>query len=299
MELRQLRTFVEIAHQGSFTRAAETLSIAQPALTAQIHKLEAEIGTALFVRTARGVTLTPAGTAALDSARETLRAADGTVRAAQLAAEVAGARLNVGYSRTFPIAQLSRIIRGFRRDRPAVRLELHDIWSDGQIEALADGAIDIGFLQLPDERRPGLAERGITAVKLSEESLTLAVPSTHALATRRTVAMRDLASESFIMPNATLGESIRSYVSDAARKVGFEPIVVQEVTELRLMLGLVSAELGITFVFSHNRDLRLRNIHYLTVTPAVSVSFAAIYRQDLGGTAIEPLLQRIAREGTA
>jgi DNA-binding transcriptional LysR family regulator len=93
-----------------------------------------------------------------------------------------------------------------------------------------------------------------------------------------------------------MGESVRGYVTDAARKVGFEPNVVQEVTDIRLLLGLTSAELGITFVFTHNRDLRLRNIHYLTVMPAISLAFGAVYRRGFGGTALAPLLQRIARE---
>jgi DNA-binding transcriptional LysR family regulator len=299
MELRHLRTFIEIAEQGSFTRAAETLAIAQPALTSQMQKLEAEIGAPLFVRTPRGATLTAAGTAALDSARETLRAADSTVRSAQLAAEVAGARLNIGYSRTFPVGQLSRLIRGFRRDRPNVRIELRDMWSNGQVEALTDGAIDIGFLQLPDDQRAGLAERGITAIKTAEESLVLAVPGSHPLASRRSVAMRELAAESFIMPNATMGESVRGYVAEAARKAGFEPNVVQEVLDVRLLLGLTSAELGITFVFTHNRDMRLRNIHYLSVTPAISLSFGAMYRTGFGGPTLAPLLARIAREAHA
>ncbi len=298
VELRQLRYFVEIAEQGSFTRAAETLSIAQPALTAQMHKLEAEFGAPLFVRTPRGITLTDAGRATLDSARETLRAADGTKRAAQLAAEVAGARINVAYSRTFPVLQLSRIVRGFRRDRPNVRLELREMPSDGQIEALADGAIDVGFLQLPAERRAGLAERGIVAVTTGEESLVLAVPNSHPLASRRTVALRDLATESFIMPSATIGESVRDYVFDATRRVGFEPNVVQEATDIRLLLGLTSAELGISFVFTHHRDLRLRNIHYLAVTPAISLTFGAIYRRGFGGRTAEPLLERLDREST-
>jgi DNA-binding transcriptional LysR family regulator len=296
MELRHLRTFVVIAEQGSFTRAAEVLSIAQPALTAQMQKLEAEFGTPLFVRTARGVTLTAAGTAALDSARETLRAADGTIRAAQIAAEVAGARINIAYSRTFPVAQLSRMIRGFRRDRPGLRLDVREMWSNNQVEALADGAIDVGFLQLPDDQRAGLAERGITAIKTAEESLLLAVPNSHPLAARRSVTMRDLATESFILPSPTMGESVLTAVIEAARVAGFAPTVVQEVTDIRLLLGLTSAELGVTFVFTHNRDMRLRNVHYLRLTPAITLSFGAIHRRGFGGRTMEPILARIARE---
>jgi hypothetical protein len=85
-------------------------------------------------------------------------------------------------------------------------------------------------------------------------------------------------------------------VIEAARVAGFAPTVVQEVTDIRLLLGLTSAELGVTFVFTHNRDMRLRNVHYLRLTPAITLSFGAIHRRGFGGRTMEPILARIARE---
>src|ERR1700722_17949371 len=102
MELRQLRYFVEIAEQGSFTKAAETLSIAQPALTTQVQKLEAEFNAKLFIRRTGGIILTEGGRVVAEQARRALDAADATKRAAQLAGEVASARLAVGFTRIFP-----------------------------------------------------------------------------------------------------------------------------------------------------------------------------------------------------
>jgi DNA-binding transcriptional LysR family regulator len=102
VELRQLRYFVEIAGQGSFTKAAEILAIAQPALTAQIHKLEAEFNAQLFVRSKRGVALTVVGRVVLEQAQRTLDAADATKRSAELASSAASARLIVGFTRIFP-----------------------------------------------------------------------------------------------------------------------------------------------------------------------------------------------------
>ena len=296
MELRQLRYFVEIAEQASFTRAAETLSIAQPALTAQIHKLEAELGAALFIRSKRGITLTEVGRATLDAARTTLHAADATKRAAQLAAELDGAHVNLAYSRTFPIVQLSRIVRGFRRERPNVVLDLREMWSNEQVAGVADGAVDVGFRQLFDHQRAELAERGIVAVKTSEESISLAVPNSHPLASRRTVSLHELAHENFIMPAAHFGESIRDVVLEAMQRAGFVPNIVQETVDVRLSLALASAELGVTLVLAWNRSVRVRNVHYLTITPALSLSFGVMYRRGYGGRAIEPLLERIARE---
>ena len=296
MELRQLRYFVEIADQTSFTRAAETLAIAQPALTAQMHKLEAEFGAPLFIRTPRGITLTEVGQVTLESARATLRSADATKRAAQLAAELDGARVNVAYSRAFPVAPLARIVRGFRRERPNVALELREMWSNDQYEALTSGAIDVGFRHLYDDERMRLSERGVVAIKIAEESIVLAVPNSHRLAARRQVALDELAGEAFVLPTGNLGESIRNRVSEAMREAGFVPNVIQETTDVRLALGLVSAEMGISLVFSGYRDVRLRNVHYLSIVPALSLSFGVMYRRGYGGRTIEPLLQRVERE---
>jgi DNA-binding transcriptional LysR family regulator len=296
MELRQLRYFVEIADQASFTRAAETLAVAQPALTAQMHKLEAEFGAALFIRTKRGISLTDVGRATLNSARATLHAADATKRAAQLAAELEGAQVNVAYSRTFPVAQLARIVRGFRRERPDLRLELREMWSKDQVEAVVDGDIDFGFRQLRGRERAQLADRGIVAIKTGEETLSLAVASTHPLASRRTVRLEEVANEKFVLLAAPAGESVRDRIFEATRNAGFIPNVVQETSDVRLSLGLVSAELGVALVFSWNRDVRIRNVHYLTIVPSLSLSFGVMYRRGYGGRVVEPLLRRIERE---
>jgi DNA-binding transcriptional LysR family regulator len=296
MELRQLRYFVEIADQSSFTRASEVLSVAQPALSAQMHKLEAEFGAPLFIRTKRGIALTEVGRAALDQARTTLRSAEATKRTAQLAAELNGASVKVAYSRTFPIEQLARIVRGFRRERPAVALDLREMWSNDQYDAVASGAVDFGFRQLYDDEREQLSDRGIVAKKIGEESLTLAVPASHRLASRRQVSLLELKDEPFVLPIAHAGESIRTRVSLMTRELGFEPKVVQETTDSRLAIGLVSAEMGLTFVLSSNRSVRFRNVHYLSIVPTYTVSFGAMYRRGYGGRSIEPLLARIERE---
>ncbi len=296
VELRQLRYFVEIAEQASFTRAAETLAIAQPALSAQIQKLEAEFGAPLFIRTKRGITLTDVGRATLDSARTTLHAADATKRVARLTAELDGARVNVAYSRTFPVAQLARIIRGFRRARPDIQLDLREMWSRDQVEAVADGSIDFGFRQIRGRERTELADRGIVTIKTSEETLALAVPGTHPLAARRTVTLPELTNENFIWISAPPAEAVRQRMLEAMDAAGFQPKITQEAADVRLSLGLVSAEMGVAVVFAWNRDVRIRNVHYLRIVPEVSLSFGVMYRRGFGGRMIEPLLRRIERE---
>jgi DNA-binding transcriptional LysR family regulator len=292
MELRQLRYFVEIADQGSFTKAAEALAIAQPALTTQIQKLEAEFNAQLFVRTTRGIVLTEAGSVALEQARRTLVAADATKRAAQLASEAAGARLVVGFSRIFPFLSIARTVRRIRRDRPNIKVDLREMWSSDQIDALTGGALDVAFVH--DTGAP--VDPDLVIVPIAEESVTAALPDGHRLATRRQIALGELADEDFVAPAETaFGESVRDEVFAECRRAGFQPRVVQESSDVRILLGLVSAGLGVALLSSSSRDVKVRGVHYVSIVPRFGIRFAAMYRRGATGTFLEPFLDRIER----
>jgi DNA-binding transcriptional LysR family regulator len=290
MELRQLRYFVAIADDASFTRAAETLSIAQPALSAQIHKLEQELGAPLFNRTTRGITLTETGTAVLAEARRTVDAADATIRAAALAGETAAARLVMGYTPIFPFINIARIVRSLRRERPGAQIELREMWSSDQCDALTSGAIDFAFVRdkAGDTDRPGLVR-----VPMAEELLTVAVPAVDPLAARRHLGFADLAGAAFIMPSSTFGETVRDEVIAACRAAGFEPRIVQEVSDVRIILGLVSAGVGIAVLSSAVRSVRVRGVTYVSLTPKVALRFSALYRRGFGGRGFASILSHL------
>ena len=242
MELRQLRYFVEIAEQGSFTKAAETLSIAQPALTTQVQKLEAEFNAQLFIRTTRGIVLTEVGRVVEEQARRTLDAADATKRAAQLAGDVATGRLAVGFTRIFPFIPIAQTVRRLRRERPNIKIDLREMWSGDQMDALISGALDVGFVHYT----AGDEDRDLAIVPIAEETLTAALPDGHRLATRRQVALNELATDDFVMPApTTVGETMRDQALAACLRAGFRPRIVQESSEWRILLGLVSAGLGV------------------------------------------------------
>lgn len=292
VELRQLRYFVEIAEQGSFTKAAETLAIAQPALTTQIQKLEAEFSAQLFVRTTRGVVLTPVGAVVREQAQRTLDAADATQRAARLAADAASARLLVGFSRIFPFIPIARTVRRVRRERPNIKIELREMWSSEQMDALVSGALDVGFVHYTEEHE----DRDLAIVQIAEETLTVAVPDGHRFATRRQIALKELADEEFVVPAATtFGETVRDQVFAACLRAGFQPRVVQESSDVRILLGLVSAGLGVALLSSSSRDVKVRGVHYVSIVPKLGIRFAAMYRRGAAGKVIEPFLERIER----
>jgi DNA-binding transcriptional LysR family regulator len=292
MELRQLRYFVEIADQGSFTKAAETLAIAQPALSAQVHKLEVELGAQLFVRTKRGIVLTEVGRVVHEQARRTLDAADATVRSAQLAADAASAQLIVGFTRIFPFLPIARTVRRVRRDRPNIKIDLREMWSSDQMDALVSGAIDVGFVHYTAEHE----DRDLAIVPVAEEALTAALPDGHRLATRRQIALNELAGDDFVVPaHTTFGETVRDELLLACRRAGFEPRVVQESSDARILLGLVSAGLGVSLLSSSLRDVKVRGVHYVSIVPKLGIRFAAMYRRGATGKFLAPFLERIER----
>ena len=146
IELRHLRYFIAVAEELHFGRAARRLGIAQPPLSVQIQRLEAEIGVELFERTSRRVQLTAAGRALLDEGRHVLSGFRSATEAAQRAARGETGSLTVAFAASVMFLSLPRIIRRFRDEFPRVRLELRELPTGPQIIALRDGELDIGFL---------------------------------------------------------------------------------------------------------------------------------------------------------
>jgi DNA-binding transcriptional LysR family regulator len=289
MELRQLRYFIEIADQGSFTRAAETLSIAQPALTTQVQKLESELRAPLFLRNKRGITLTEVGRAVLDQARNTVDAADATVRIAALAADDEHARLVFGFSAGFPFTVIANLVRGLRRERQTIRIDLREMRSAEQVASLLSGAIDFAFVH----DRPDLQLHGLVHVPIAEESLMVAFPAAHRLAGRQSVKVSELAHESFIIPTENFGEAARDEVYAATARAGFMPRIADEVSDIRILLGLVAAGLGVAIVSSAADCMAVEDITFVPIVPKIALHFSVMYRPGFGGKVLAPFLASV------
>src|SRR5205085_785689 len=156
MEIHQLRYFVAVAEEGSFSHAAEREHVSQPSLSQQIQKLEAELNQQLFDRLPRSVVLTEAGRCLLPYARQILSAiADAGRSVAALEDEVAG-RLSVGAIPSIAVYVLPRLIRRFQQRYPKVTFELFEDTTDKLAQRLEDGTLDLALASGSDEM-PGLA----------------------------------------------------------------------------------------------------------------------------------------------
>jgi len=288
MELRQLRYFVAIADRLSFTRAAEDLVIAQPALSSQIQKLEAEVGAALFVRDKRHVELTDVGRRVLSEARLALTHADRALRMGADGARGITGRLRIGYNRIFPIVQLSRCVRAFRDARPQVEILLDQTPAAEILAHIRDGTMDAGLILLPDEPLPD----DVRALRMFSAGVDVLLPSDHPLAARAKIALIELRDEPFILVNTRDGfESQFEMVMQRCRLAGFVPAVAQEVSETRLVFGLVAAGLGVSLISSALAETHIEGVARVPVDPTRHLEYGLVWSEESRNPAFPSFLE--------
>ncbi|MDQ2706151.1 MAG: LysR family transcriptional regulator [Actinomycetota bacterium] len=238
MDLRQLSYFVAVAEEGQVTRAAVRVSVAQPAVSAQIRRLERELGERLFHRDQRGVRLTEAGAALLPHALAALTAAEhGRDAIASLRGMLHG-RLRVGVSR--PIDhRLTQTLGAFHRAHPAIEIVFTEQHNDPLLDALSAGDLDAAVVGLHGRPVPPQIRTRVIAI----EPLVLLVPDGHPLGHRKTVGLADLRGQ----PMITLmhGSGLRTVLEGACHAAGVTLRVVAETSELESVVELVAEGLGL------------------------------------------------------
>jgi DNA-binding transcriptional LysR family regulator len=243
MDVRHLRSFVAVAEERHFARAAARLNMAQSPLSQQIRRMEAELGTVLFERTTRRVDLTPAGRALLPRAREVIegmaRALDDTRRAARGTV----GRVSIGFTGSATFALLPAVATSMRARLPEVELRLTGaMLTPQQVSALLDRSIDFGIL------RPPVHRRELTVEILRREALVAVVPAGHRLAAAPSVHVADLAGEPFVVYVSHRRSVVHDAVQRTCEQHGFVPAPVIEVTESATLVSFVAAGAGVALV---------------------------------------------------
>ena len=241
VEARQLRYFSAVAHRLNFTRAAEDLHIAQPALSQAVQQLERELGVLLFERTTRGATLTPAGEVLLRGASRTLRELEATVdEVRSLSGQVTG-RVRLGAWQSMEV-RLPELLAAFRRAHPAVDVVVDELVSDAMLEGVRAGTLDAAMVV----HRPHVSMSGLASRSFASEPYDLAVAEEHPLARRKAVRLDDLADEPFIMHRP--GSAVRDQILRACADAGFQPRIALETGEMSAARAFVAAGLGVTIL---------------------------------------------------
>ncbi len=234
MELKQLRYFVTVAEELHFSRAAARLHLAQSALSAQIRRLEAEVGGPLLLRSTRQVELTPAGEALLAEGRAILAAADGTLGRVRALARGESATFSVASLGPVPGALFSPLLATFSGRHPQVRMDVRAIDFSDMVSALRTGRADVAFLYAP------LDEDDLEVTPLISEPRVAVLPSTHRLARREWLRPADLAGETFVaQPDAT-PQAWRDYwmlVDEVGHRPPISPYVGDNLEEWLYLIG--------------------------------------------------------------
>jgi DNA-binding transcriptional LysR family regulator len=257
MDLRRIRHFNVLAETLNFSRAAERLHIAQPALSVSIQKLETELGTKLFERTPSGVVLTASGQAALVEARRLLYHGEQLQRSVRDAAQGTGGRLRIGFVGSSIYRAIPSLIPAFRTRYPGVELVLREETSAAIITKLAEEALDIGIV-----RTPLLQSHGATLLTLQRDRFLAALPRGHALAEREHLGLADLARETFIMYSPEQATGLHASVMAACEAAGFVPDVAQQATQVPTVVALVESGLGVALVPEVMRGHREPHVVY-------------------------------------
>ncbi|TFD85177.1 LysR substrate-binding domain-containing protein [Cryobacterium serini] len=256
MEIQQIRAFLAVAEELHFGRAAEKLFIAQPPLSRAIQNLERELGTLLFARSTRSVRLTPAGEALIQPATDIL---DG-VRRAAVAVVSAGkgetGRVRVAFAGASSHVMVGKLAKLVRETHPGIDFELYSSnFAIPALDKVINKQMEIGL------GRWNFIPAGIERRVIAYENLVIAIHSSHPLADRQSVSMKDLVGQPFVTLPRDPGAILRDHLTRLASTAGFVPSIVQVAPDTWTLVSLVAAEIGIALTVSTVAE----NVHYPSV----------------------------------
>lgn len=293
MELRHLRYFVAVAESLSFTKAAETLKIAQPSLTRQIRNLEEEIGVRLLDRTRQPVVLTAEGRSFLADSRRVLVLVGEMITSAQGRRSGETRALNIGYVSDLFYDLLPRTLASFRQAFPTVAVNLFDLSFGEQLRALQEGRLDLAFvgLQAP-VARCGLQFRTVASYKT-----VAALPKTNPLAAKPRVELKALAPMYFIGMSEASYPGYGEWLAQTCHRAGFTPRVLQDVELEPRMLRAVSAGLGVALVPEQIKKLPHKNVVFRPVKPAVVTEACVAWKGENPSAPLQAYVEIVERVG--
>ena len=299
MELRQLGYFLAIAEERNFTRAAARIPIAQPAISQQIRRLEAELGERLFLRDRRAIQLTPAGQALLPHARAALQAATGGREAVAALTGLLTGRLAVGLVHPLPDRRFLHLIGTFQRTHPLIELTLIEDQTDALLAALAAAELDAALIGLSRYDRP---PPGAQTLLVAREPVVAAVHPTHPLAGRGQIPLRALRTEPIV--TLTRASKLRSTLETACQAAGFAPRIAAETSDLAVVAELAAEQVGVAVLpasglegaprliqlgLTHpTLDRRIMLAWRPTASPPAGRAFLALAREHLAATPARP-----------
>jgi DNA-binding transcriptional LysR family regulator len=277
ISIKQLRYFVAVARDEHFGRAAARLHVSQPPITRQVRQLEEQLGVELFIRHAKGVTLTPEGAILLDEAKAILGRVEQAGDRLKRASGGELGRLDIAIFGSAIFGKITQVVRQFRIFYPSVNVVLHTLSKHQQYEALHDRTIDIAFNRMLEP------EPGLVIEELMREQLYVAVPDQHPLAGADELTFEQVADYPIILFPSSNRKGFIDKIKHMYAKVGLIPDVAQEVGDSVTGLALVASGFGVCLVPESVLGLSLMGVTFrLLRGPAAdtTVDLSCFYRDE-------------------
>lgn len=280
MELRQFRYFDAVARHLHFGEAARELHMAQPPLSQQIIRLEQELGVQLFHRTSRQVELTVEGKLLLEAVRVVLGEAEHVEDLALRLRDGTAGRLRIGFVASVLNWGLAARMRQFRAEHPGIDITVTQMPVIDQVQALADNAIDVGFLM------SRVDYPHLTVHEIAAEPIVVVLTEDHPLAKRSVVPLHLLADETFIAWHAPYDEHFDDFISSACAQAGFVPRLQFHGPQIHTVIHMVAAGFGVGLIPQCDQHIQVPDTVVRPLAapvPTVSLSVAH-HRHRLNST---------------
>lgn len=270
MELRHLRYFVAVVEEESFTKAAERLFIAQPPLSRQMQNLEAELDIALFERGSRPLKTTEAGQFFYQHALKLLANAEALKAMTQRVGSTER-RITVGFVSSLMFGLLPKILYIFKQQYPHIKIDMVDMSTAEQIEALKEGRIDVGCGRLE------ISDPAIQRVRLRQEPLMVAIHESHPLALRVAagaagIYLSDMMDDTLILYPKLDKPNYSTQIKALFAEHGLEPKHILHVRDLALACSFAAMAEGLCVVPSSARHLQLQQLSFIPILDEGAVS---------------------------
>jgi len=240
MEIHQLRYAVALAEELSFRRAAERCAVSQPSLSAQVKKLEEELGGRLFDRLARRVRLTPLGDCFIPHAQAILQRLEAARASVSQGLENPVGEVKIGVIPTVAPFWLPRVLPPVRKQLPGVKLLVSEQTTDRLLRQLGSGELDYAVISLP------VTDPNLVPIPLLKEEFLLAVPAGHPLAGLREVSLHQAVKEPWILMMEM--HCLRVQVVSFCKQRGRQIDTILETSQVESLIGLVGAGLGVSMI---------------------------------------------------
>ena len=272
MELRQLRYLEAVARHRHFTRAAEELHVAQSALSAQVRRLEAELGVELLHRTTRSVELTQAGEIAVGHARAALGSADALRGDLDELRGLVRGTVAIGALTAAGTVDVPAVLQRFNRKHPGIEIEFREGTAQEMFDQLGRGELDAAFTLEAGPPPPGLGR-----LEISEEELVAAMSGRHRLAGTGPLPIEELDGEPVI--GFRKGSAARRAWDAELARAGVAPAVGFEGSDLSLIRALAARAFGVAILPRAFAELPGEPLSVRSLRPAIKLTVTLIWRK--------------------